>query len=218
MIMKTIYTPEILLPVSADMQSWAVNACDQYTSDYGYWKYVEKLVGEKPSTLNLVFPEIYLNDKPEVRIEKINKTMRSYLNNGVFKTVSGGFVLVERTTVSGTRTGIVIAVDLEDYSYERGATTPVRSTEATILERIPPRVLIRKNAPIELPHVMLLYDDSGNSVLNSVKRGETLYEFDLNMDGGRVKGTFIRNAEEVKSAFYALADGKSEPLLNLLLL
>ncbi len=213
MIMKTIYTPEILLPVSADMQSWAVNACDQYTSDYGYWKRVEKLVGEKPSTLNLVFPEIYLNDKPEVRIEKINKTMRSYLNNGVFKTVSGGFVLVERTTVSGTRTGIVIAVDLEDYSYERGATTPVRSTEATILERIPPRVLIRKNAPIELPHVMLLYDDSGNSVLNSVKRGETLYEFDLNMNGGWVKGTFIRNAEEVKSAFYALADGKSEPLL-----
>ncbi len=213
MIMKTIYTPEILLPESADMTAWAVNACDQYTSDYAYWKRVEKLVGDKESTFNLVFPEIYLNDNPEVRIEKINKTMRSYINNGVFKTVSGGFVLVERTTVSGKRTGIVLAIDLEDYSYEPGAKTPVRSTEATIMERIPPRVMIRRNAPIELPHVMLLYDDRDNTVLNSVKLGGTLYDFNLNMDGGRVKGTFIGNAEEVKNAFYALADGKREPML-----
>lgn len=212
-IMNTINIPEILLPANADMTAWAVNACDQFTSDYGYWKDVENSVGEKESTLKLIFPEIYLKDNPEVRIENINKTMRSYLNNGVFKTLSGGFVLVERTTPSGTRTGLVIAIDLEDYSYERGAKTPVRSTEATILERIPPRVQIRRNAPIELPHVMLLYDDKSDAVLKSVKRGEVLYDFNLNMDGGRVKGTFVENAAEAVKAFYSLTEGVSDPLL-----
>lgn len=211
--MKTINIPEILLPRTADMHSWAVNACDQFTSDYGYWRQVETIVGEKVSTLKLIFPEIYLKDNPAVRIEKINKTMRSYLNNGVFKALSGGFVLVERTTAAGTRTGVVLAIDLEDYSYEKGAKTPVRSTEATILERIPPRVEIRKNAPIELPHVMLLYEDKDDAVLKSVKRGEVLYDFALNMNGGHVKGTFVKNAEEVVQTFYSLCEGRENPML-----
>lgn len=211
--MNTINIPEILLPKNADMHVWAVNACDQFTSDYAYWRQVENLVGQNASTLKLIFPEIYLKDNPEVRIENINKTMRSYLNNGVFESLPCGFVLVERTTPSGTRTGLVIAVDLEDYSFERGAKTPVRSTEATILERIPPRVHIRKNAPIELPHIMLLYDDIKNSVLKSVKRGKVLYDFDLNMNGGHIKGTFVDNAAEVADSFYALVGGKRDPLL-----
>ncbi|MDE6691391.1 MAG: DUF1015 domain-containing protein, partial [Clostridia bacterium] len=125
--------------------------------------------------------------------------------------------LVERTTQSGTRTGIVIAIDLEDYDFKKGSKALIRSTEATILERIPPRVKIRENAPLELPHVMLLYNDPENSVLNTAKRGEVLYDFDMNMGGGHVKGTYISNAEEVKNAFYALAEsnnyGNGEKLL-----
>lgn len=203
--MDTIKIPEILLPKNADMTLWAVNACDQFTSDKDYWESLENIVGNSVSTLRLIFPEIYLNDNPDKRIADINRTMRAYLDGGVFEEVSGGFILVERNTRSGTRTGIVLAIDLEDYSFERGAKTPVRSTEATILERIPPRVKIRSEAPVELPHIMLLYDDKKNSVLKSVKRGKVLYDFTLNMGGGSVKGTFIENAEEVKSRFYSLA-------------
>ena len=182
--MNTVKIPEILLPANADMHKWAVNACDQYTSDYAYWREVENLTLGSPSAFNLIFPEIYLKDQPEKRISRINETMRAYLSGGVFKRVCGGFILVERTTPSGTRTGIVLSVDLEDYSYEAGAKTLIRSTEATILERIPPRVEIRKNAPVELPHAMLLYDDPQNTVLKAVSRGEVLYDFRLMQNGG----------------------------------
>ncbi len=212
--MNTIKIPEILLPETSDMTTWAVNACDQFTSDKAYWENVEKLVGDKISTLRLIFPEIYLKDNPDQRISAINNNMREYLDKGVFKTVTGGFVLVERTTaLSGTRKGIVLSVDLEDYSYEAGATTPIRSTEATILERIPPRVKIRENAPIELPHVMLLYNDKDDTVLKSVKTGEVVYDFELNMDGGRVKGTYVKNAQEVVRSFYSLVGNSAENLL-----
>lgn len=205
--MSTVKIPEILLPSNADMHYWAVNACDQFTSDLSYWREVEELTKGKPSTFNLIFPEIYLKDNPDLRIKKINGNMREYLENGVFKTIKDGFVLVERTTESGMRTGIVLAIDLEDYSYEKGAKTPVRSTEATILERIPPRVEIRKNAPVELPHVMLLYNDPENKVVKAVEKGEVLYDFDLNMNGGHVKGTYISNANQVEHIFYSLAVG-----------
>ncbi|MDE6373339.1 MAG: DUF1015 domain-containing protein [Clostridia bacterium] len=202
--MKAISIPEILLPAAADMSLWAVNACDQFTSDLSYWQEVEALVGGKPSTLKLIFPEIYLKDEPEKRIEQINSHMREYLDGGVFKSVKGGFILVERTTQSGTRTGIMLAIDLEDYDYRAGSEALIRSTEATILERIPPRVKIREHAPIELPHVMLLYDDKRGSVLKKVKRGEVLYDFELNMGGGHVKGTYISNAGEVRDELYSL--------------
>ena len=205
--MNAIKIPQILLPKSADMNLWAVNACDQFTSDNKYWSDLDGLVGGAPSTLRLIFPEIYLKDNPEERIKNINAQMNAYLNGGVFKAVEGGFILVERTTQSGTRTGIVLAIDLEDYDFSKGSKALIRSTEATILERIPPRVKIREHAPVELPHVMLLYDDKSNSVLKAAKRGEVLYDFDLNMGGGHVKGTYISNAEEVKNAFYALCDG-----------
>ena len=199
--MSTVKIPEILLPDCADLSKWAVNACDQYTSDPSYWRNVEKITAGSPSAYELVFPEIYLNDKPEERIARINKKMCEYLSGGVFKKITGGFVLVERKTTSGTRTGLVIAVDLEDYSFAPFAKTPVRSTEATILERIPPRVKIRENAPIELPHAMLLYNDPENTVLNCVCLGEVLYDFELMCGGGRVKGTYVTDAERVIGAF-----------------
>lgn len=205
--MDAIKIPDILLPANADMTIWSVNACDQFTSDYGYWEKLDKQVGANPSALRLIFPEIYLKDKPEQRIAAINAQMKKYLEEGVFKKVQGGFILVERTTQSGTRTGIVLAIDLEAYDFKKGSKALIRSTEATILERIPPRVKIRENAPVELPHVMLLYDDPENAVLKAAKRGEMLYDFDMNMGGGHVKGTYISNAEEVRNAFYALADG-----------
>lgn len=205
--MNTVLIPEILLPDNCDMNKWAVNACDQYTSDCSYWRDVEKLTEGYPSTYNLIFPEIYLKDEPRKRISRINQTMREYLLNGVFKRVEGGFILVERTTASGTRKGLVIAVDLEDYSFNPQDKALIRSTEATILERIPPRVEIRKNAPIELPHVMLLYNDENDAVLKSIKKGEVLYDFDLMKNGGHVKGTYVKNAEEVKEKFYSLLHG-----------
>lgn len=204
--MDTVKIPKILLPASADMTKWAVNACDQYTSDPDYWQAVERIVNGNPSSLRLIYPEIYLNDKPEERIARINQTMRDYLSGGIFKEITGGFILVERTTQSGTRTGIVLSIDLEDYSYEKGVKTLIRSTESTILERIPPRVKIRENAPIELPHAMLLYDDCENRVIDAVERGEVLYDFELMLGGGRVKGTFIKNAGKIIDALYSLAD------------
>ena len=142
--MKAIGIPQILLPKNADMSVWAVNACDQFTSDENYWREVEELVGDKPSALKLIYPEIYLKDNPERRISEINAHMTEYLQSGVFDSVEGGFILVERTTQSGTRTGIVLAIDLEDYDYRAGSSALIRSTEATILERIPPRVKIRE--------------------------------------------------------------------------
>lgn len=205
--MNVIKIPRVLLPADGtDMHRWAVNACDQYTSDEKYWADVEGITRGVPSAFNLIFPEIYLKSQPEQRIERINKMMREYLSGGVFKEREG-LILVERTTPSGTRTGIVLAIDLEEYSFEKGAKTPVRSTEATILERIPPRVEIRKNAALEMPHAMLLFDDEKNVVLGGLKRGDTLYDFDLMMNGGRVKGCAVENPEEVINALYSLADG-----------
>lgn len=211
--MKTIKIYDILLPADADMAYWAVNACDQFTSDYAYWEEVERITKGKPSTFNLIFPEIYLKDNPEKRIASANAAMDKYLKEGVFKAVKDGFILVERTTESGTRTGLVFAIDLEDYSFEKGAKTPVRSTEATILERIPPRVEIRKNAPVELPHIMLLYNDPQDIVLKSVECGEVLYDTDLMMNGGHIKGTYVKNATKLIDKFYSLVADKEDKFL-----
>ena len=202
--MSTIIIPQIYLPAVDDLGAWATIACDQYTCDGAYWQKLESFVGDKPSTLNLIFPEIYLGDNDSQRIARINENMRTYLASGVFRPYTG-LVLVERTTRSGTRTGILLAVDLEEYSFRPASKAPVRSTEATILERIPPRVAIRKDAPIELPHIMLLYDDAYGEVLAAAERGEKLYDFELNMGGGHVKGTAITNGEEVISQLMRLS-------------
>lgn len=209
---NTISVPQILLPCGADMYSWAVNACDQFTSDLSYWQEVERIAQGKPSAYHIIFPEIYLKDNPEARIAAINSQMYRYLESGIFSEFNG-FVLVERTTESGTRTGIVLAIDLEQYSFRQEDKALIRSTEATVLDRLPPRVHIRSGAPLELPHIMLLYDDKSRSVLNSVRRGEELYNFDLNMGGGHVKGTLVSDPQTVIDAFYSLAEGMSDKML-----
>lgn len=205
-----IAVPEILLPrAGADMHAWAVIACDQHTSDSVYWSELEQTVGEKPSTLRLTLPEIYL-DKADCaeRIGNIAKTMREYRNGGVFRKLPKGFVLVRRKTpYSPVRTGIVLAVDLEEYSYEKQSNASIRATEATILERIPPRLKIRECAELEFPHIMLLYDDPQDVVLGELKGRtdlETLYDFELNMGGGHVCGQFVSEYEEVIRRFESL--------------
>lgn len=203
--MSTLSVPRILLPNVADMSAWAVVACDQFTSDEEYWRNLRSFVGNRPSTLNLIFPEIFLGFNDEGRIKRIDGNMREYLDGGLFREEKT-LVLVERTTQSGTRTGIVLAVDLEDYSFERHTGALIRSTEETIAERIPPRVAIRKDAPIELPHIMLLYDDASCKVVSSIVRGKKLYDFELNMGGGHVVGTAVANPDEVLGNLYSLAD------------
>ena len=195
-----IAVPRILLPKpGTDMAAWAVIACDQRTSDRAYWNALDALVGDKPSTLRLTLPEIYLEDEDcPARIARISEEMHAYRARGIFRTLPPGFILVQRQTrFSPLRTGIVLAVDLEAYSYEKGA------TEATILGRIPPRLKIREAAELEFPHIMLLYEDMANAVVSAARacRGERLYDFELNMGGGHVCGDFIADTAPVLAAF-----------------
>ena len=209
-----VSVPEILLPqATADMSKWAVIACDQHTSDPAYWQELEEYVKDAPSALRLTLPEIYLSDDCFDRIVAIARSMRAYREKGIFRKLDKGFVLVERSTpFSPARFGLVLAVDLEAYSYEAGAKAQIKATEATIVERIPPRLKIRESASIEFPHVMLLYDDREDSVLGALKARrdslEKLYDFDLNMGGGHIKGYFVpeSDARSAAQAFSALAD------------
>ena len=200
-----IIAPEILLPAAnIDLYKWAVIACDQHTSDPQYWKTVESIVSEQPSTLRLTLPEIYLSESEEL-IQKIAAAMKDYRKANVFRKLPKGFVLVERKTkISPIRYGIVLAVDLEQYSYEKHSDAAIRATEATILERIPPRLKIRKAAEIEFPHILLLYDDPEDIVLGDLKKNADLpllYDTELNMGGGHIRGKFISDTKKVIDSF-----------------
>ena len=258
--MSNCFNPaNILLPNDGiDMEKWSVIACDQFTSQADYWEAVEKHVADAPSTLNVVFPEIYLgtienqendcnssgagvkNDKEtgrktkyasmtdDERIKYINTTMDTYLTDGTLKqAVADGYVLVERTTESGVRLGIVGLIDLDDYDFDPKKKTLIRATEGTVISRIPPRVKIRENAAIELPHVMLLVDDpidrqkidgcQGASQEDAVKHGiieyvyaikdtlRKLYDTELMQGGGHIRGYAVEGeaAKQVTEAFAA---------------
>ena len=185
--------PTLLLPrAGTDLTRWAVVACDQYTSQPDYWARVEALVGEAPSTLRLILPEVYLGAADEARrIQAIQAAMHRYLAEGVLAPQSPGLVLVERETARGrTRRGLVVALDLEHYDFNPGAKTLIRPTEGTILERLPPRVRVRERAPLELPHVMVLIDDPQHLAIESLRSEplEPLYDVPLMLDGGQVRG------------------------------
>jgi len=211
-----LVTPAILLPSEdIDLTKWAVVACDQYTSQPEYWKSVEKLVQESPSTLHMILPEVYLEeDCCEERIEKINKTMENYLLEGVLVQQKPGFVYIDRqTTHAASRKGLVAALDLEKYDYNKGSQTPIRATEGTVLERLPPRIKIRENAPVELPHIMVLIDDPDRTVIEPVAQGanklEKLYDIDLMMGGKHIKGYRVDEPEivsQIYSSIHKLAD------------
>lgn len=184
----------ILLPKDADMEKWAVIACDQYTSEPEYWKKVEEIVGDAPSTLKITLPEIYLEGKDvDQRIANINAEMDRLENEGFFKVLENSLIYMERTQANGkVRKGLIGMVDLEDYSYEKGSQTLIRATEGTVLERIPPRVKVRENASLELPHIMLLIDDEKKEIIegltSKVAEDDVVYDFDLMQNGGHIKG------------------------------
>ena len=204
----------ILLPQNCDLSLWAVVACDQYTSQPEYWQRVEERVGRNPSALRLILPESCLEGPgAETDVMEVNNTMTRYLREGQFRALPNTMVYVERTLSSGrVRQGLVGMVDLEEYDYEPGASTAVRATEGTVLSRIPPRVAVRKNAPIELPHAMLLADDPECTVIEPLaeQRGEMepLYDFELMENGGHVRGWRLNEAqlERVSRALGALKE------------
>ena len=182
---------DILLPkAGTDMSKWAVVACDQFTSQPEYWEEVDRIAGEQPSTLRLILPESKLNDpNVESDIANINRSMEDYLARDIFQCHPDSIIYIERTQSDGAvRPGLVAAVDLEKYDYTPGSGSLIRATEGTVLERIPPRVRVRKDAPIELPHVMLLIDDPKKTCIEPVKAAvdsmEQVYDFDLIMKGG----------------------------------
>ena len=164
---------DILLPRDCDMTKWAVVACDQFTSQPEYWEEVDRIVGDAPSTLRLILPESKLND-PDVdqHVADINAAMEDYLVRDIFRTYGDSILYIERTQSDGAvRHGLVAAVDLERYDYTPGSGSLIRATEGTVLERIPPRVRVRKDAPIELPHVMLLIDDPERTCIEPITAG-----------------------------------------------
>ena len=176
---------DILVPHDTDMNKWSVIACDQYTSEPEYWQEVSDIVGDAPSTLNLILPELYLGqDGVEKRIDAIHDSMDKYLDDGIFTEYKNAMVYVERTQSNGIlRQGIVGAVDLEQYDFSKGSSSQVRATEATVIERIPPRIKVRQCAPLELPHIMILIDDPDGTVIeplaDKTSDMEKLYDLSL---------------------------------------
>ena len=185
--------PTLLLPKNGtDMTKWAVIACDQYTSQKEYWGKVNDVVGDNPSTLHLTLPEVYLDTPQEGdMIKKINENMKEYIETGTLVEQKEGFVIVDRKTPScESRKGIIVALDLEKYDYKENSQTLIRPTEGTIVERLKPRMEIRKDAIIELPHIIVLIDDPEKTVIEPLfeKNLEKVYDFELMTEGGHIKG------------------------------
>lgn len=196
--MSYISVPTILMPKKGtDLSKWAVVACDQYTSQPEYWQEADRIVGDAPSTLRLTLPEVYL-EEPDVaeRTQRIYDTMKQYLSDGTMISFPPGFVLTERWSGGSVpRRGLIAAVDLEAYEYTPGSCSPIRPTEKTVVERIPPRLAVRNGAVMELPHIMLLIDDPKQEIIeplfDQLDLFEQVYDTDLMLDGGHINGWFI---------------------------
>ncbi len=192
---------DILIPKNCDLTRWTVVACDQYTSQPDYWQRVDEFVGDAPSSLRLILPESKLEgDSVAQDIQNVNHTMLKYLDGDQFTSYPNAMIYIERTQQNGRiRRGIVGMIDLEDYDYTPGSAAQVRATEGTVLSRIPPRVKVRENAPIELPHVMLLTDDPNKTVIEPLiaKKYELtkIYDFDLMENSGHIAGWLLGEAE-----------------------
>lgn len=209
----------VLLPVNdIDMQRWTVVACDQYTSEPEYWNDVDNFVGESPSTLRLIFPEAFLESETEEektdRINRINDSMTSYLDNNLLNEHKNSIILVERTFGSGVkRNGLMMAIDLERYDFSKGSQSLIRATEGTIIDRLPPRIRIRENAQLEIPHIMVLIDDADKTVIEPLTAKtnsfEKVYSFDLMKQSGSIKGWRISKEsiiENLADSLLKLAD------------
>lgn len=213
-IMKNIgFGPaDILLPKKTDFSKWSVVACDQYTSEPEYWEETAEIVGDAPSALRLILPEVYLEqDDVSQRITSIHQTMRQYLEDGIFEEYPAAYFYIERTLADGTtRKGIIGAVDLEQYDYSAGSRSLIRATEGTVLERIPPRMKVREDAPLELPHIMMLIDDPQKTVMEPLAAGKAhfkkVYDFTLMQNGGHLTGYLPdkQHSEQIEEALAAL--------------
>ena len=199
---KCFFDANILLPDMSvtDAKKWSVIACDQFTSEPHYWEAAEKEVGSAPSTLRIILPEVYLSET-QARIPTINSTMESYLSD-ILVEHPNSMIYTQRTQSDGkVRRGIVMAIDLECYDFKKGAKSLIRATEATVVERIPPRVAIRRDAKIELPHVMLLIDDPDRTVIESLNESncpKVAYNTELMLKGGHIEGRFL--SDEAKAS------------------
>lgn len=210
--------PNIMLPNrSVDLEKWAVVACDQYTSEPEYWNQAEAIVGACPSTLRIILPEIYLDKKDaEQRIENINRTMVRYIDENILEDIGPAFVLVERTFPSGSvRKGLTVALDLECYDYSSRSESLIRPTEGTVEDRLPPRLKIRKDAPLESPHILVLIDDPDKTVIEPLfeekDRLEKLYDTPLMLNGGHVRGYKVSSEEhfrKIADAINALGNAR----------
>ena len=196
--------PKILLPKKLDIKTWATIACDQYTQDKGYWQQVYSIVGLNPSTVKITFPEVYLGESGrKERIQNIKKEMQSYIDKGIFAPPQEEAVYLERTTRYGRiRHGLVVSIDLDTYEWKPFSKALIRATEATIVERIPPRMEIRKEAIIETPHIMLLVNDPNHILVEGigkrVKNNKPLYQGELMMNSGSVKGWSVSNEYDIE--------------------
>jgi uncharacterized protein (DUF1015 family) len=215
---------DIMIPKKGiDLEKWAVVACDQYTSDREYWKRVQDFVESSPSTLDLIYPEVYLEDGNEEKvIESINSKMKEYVENGIFQTYENCFFLIKRSVNNTHRWGLVGSLDLEKYDFSVDSTSLIRATEGTILSRIPPRKKIRENAPLELPHIMVLINDAKRTLIEPfTKKLDSLtkvYETPLMENGGSLEGYLISGEDsfdKIATALENLYDSldKSNPLL-----
>lgn len=208
-----LHVPTILLPRDGvPYHRFAVVACDQYTWEPEYWEQVEQIVGDSPSALRLVLPEVYLEaEDREARIAGIRRTMQEYLDQGILQPREPGFVVVDRqTALAPSRHGLVVALDLEHCDYREGATSLIRATEGTLVDRLPSRVEIRQGAPIELPHIMVLIDDPDGTVIEPLLQEDLplLYDFDLMQGAGHIRGWHVtepRLVEQVAARLGRLA-------------
>ena len=206
--------PDILLPrAGIDMSKWSVIACDQFTSEPEYWESVKSIVGDAPSTLNLILPEVYLGKGNEqALIDHTQSSMQEYLQSGIF-VEQENFILVERTVAGKTRHGIMMALDLEAYDFSQGSQSLIRATEGTVLDRLPPRIKIREGAGLELPHILVLIDDPDRTVIEPVVAARNVlpkvYDFDLMKGSGHLTGFSISDGkleQQMIKAIEALAD------------
>ena len=217
---KTVKAPHILLPrEGVDWSKYAVIACDQYTSNLEYWNTLQDEIGDEVSTFNMIYPEAYLeNTNNEEYIRNINQNIDNYLENNDLVDIGECFILVERVTSYGVRRlGLVLSVDLEDYSFEKGSNALIRASEATIVERIPPRLKIRKDADIELPHILVLFDDPKKEIVeplyNVRDKLEKVYDFELNKNGGHIRGYKVEDTDKIISKFAKLLKKNGNGLL-----
>jgi hypothetical protein len=210
----------ILIPrAPTSLEKWAVVACDQFTSQPEYWQQVADLVGDDPSTLRIIYPEVFLGkEDPADRIQAIRDTMADYLAADIFE-AHDGLVYLERNVGEKVRRGLMLCIDLEQYDFTKGSTSLVRATEGTIVDRLPPRVRIREGAPLELPHIMVLIDDPADTVIGALaaKTSELtpVYDLELMQGSGHIKGWRVDDISTEQATMGALAAlGERESFLK----